>query len=138
MDKEKITVEVFIQAALGKVWEYWTKPEHIVNWNFANEDWQCPKATNELKVGGKFSSTMEAKDGSFGFDFEGVYDNIIEHQVIEYSMPDGRKVKIMFEDAGEATIVTESFDPESQNPMDLQKMGWQAILNNFKTYSEKA
>lgn len=136
MNNNKITVEVFVNAPLSKVWECWNEPKHMVNWCFASEDWHCPRASNDLKVGGKFTSRMEAKDGSFGFDFEGVYERLENEQLIDYSMEDGRKVNILFEDAGEATIVTETFDPENENPLEMQRMGWQAILNNFKSYTE--
>lgn len=136
MNNNKITVEVFVNAPVNKVWECWNEPKHMVNWCFASEDWHCPRASNDLKVGGKFTSRMEAKDGSFGFDFEGVYERLENEQLIDYSMEDGRKVNILFEDAGEATIVTETFDPENENPLEMQRMGWQAILNNFKSYTE--
>ncbi len=135
--KNKITVEVVVNADLQKVWNFWTKPEHIVNWNFASDDWHCPKATNDLRVGGKFSATMASKDGAMGFDFEGVYDEVIELKKIAYTMVDGRQVQVTFEKHGNATTVTEVFDPENQNPLEMQENGWQAILNNFKVYVEK-
>ncbi|MFI0429513.1 SRPBCC family protein [Mariniflexile sp. HMF6888] len=135
--KNKITVEIVVNTDLQKVWNFWTKPEHIVNWNFASDDWHCPKATNDLRVGGKFSATMASKDGAMSFDFEGVYDEVIELKRIAYAMVDGRQVLVTFEKHGNATTVTEVFDPENQNPLEMQENGWQAILNNFKVYVEK-
>jgi len=132
----KIIVEAIINAEPKTVWDYYTNPEHITKWNFANDDWHCPKAENDLRVGGKTTSRMEAKDGSFGFDFEGIYDDIIDHKKITYTMLDGRVVSITFEDLGSKTKVTTTFDAEQQNSMDMQRDGWQAILNNFKNYVE--
>ncbi len=133
---ENITVEATIEAPIEKVWETWTKPEHITQWSFASEDWFTPKAENDLRPGGKFSTRMEAKDGSFGFDFEGTYDEVTDHKLITYTLGDERKVKIEFEEKGDQTLVTETFDAETQNPVEMQKGGWQAILNNFKKYTE--
>lgn len=132
----KIKVEATVKGDLSKVWDSWTNPEHIVNWNFAGDDWHCPKATNDARTGGKFSSTMAAKDGSMGFDFEGVYDEVIDHQKIAYSLEDGREVSIHFEALGDSVKVTEIFDPENQNPVEMQQQGWQMIMNNFKKYTE--
>lgn len=134
--KQKITIETIVEAPIKTVWESWTLPEHIVNWNFASDDWHSPKAENDLKVGGTFRSRMEAKDGSMGFDFEGKYTKIENQKVIEYVMADCREVSIYFEDLGESTKVTETFDPESVNTLELQKNGWQAILDNFKKHTE--
>lgn len=136
MSTTKVTIEAIIPADNKKVWEFWTKPQHITKWNFASDDWQCPKAENDLKVGGKYSARMEAKDGSFGFDFEAIYDEIIDQKKIAYTMPDGRKAVTNFENMGEQTKVTTVFDAENQNPVEMQKSGWQAILNNFKKYTE--
>ena len=133
---EKITVQATIAADGEKVWEYWTKPEHITKWNFASDDWHCPHAENDLRVGGKLTSRMEARDGSFGFDFEGVYDEIIDGKKIVYTIADGRQVVTDFENAGNATKVTTVFDAENENPIDMQRAGWQAILDNFKRYVE--
>lgn len=133
---ETITIEATIEAPIEKVWETWTKPEHITQWSFASEDWFTPKAENDLRPGGKFSTRMEAKDGSFGFDFEGTYDEVTDHKLISYSLEDGRKVKIEFEEKGDQTLVKEIFDAETENPVEMQKAGWQAILNNFKKYTE--
>jgi uncharacterized protein YndB with AHSA1/START domain len=134
--KTEITVSVIVNAPLQKVWQFWTLPEHIKQWNFASDDWHTPKAENDLRVGGKFLSRMEAKDGSFGFDFLGVYDEIKENELITYTMGDDRKAKIIFINEGNATKVIETFEAENENSIELQQGGWQAILNNFKKYSE--
>ncbi len=134
MSTSKITVETTLNTELDKVWNYWTSPEHIVNWNFASDDWHCPKATNDIRTGGKFSSTMASKDGKMSFDFEGIYDEVIEHKKIAYSLEDGRQVLVTFENQNGKTTVTEQFDPENIHPEDFQKAGWQSILNNFKKY----
>ena len=131
-----LTVETTINASVSKVWEYWTKPEHITNWNNASDDWHTPSAANDLRVGGSFSSRMEAKDGSMGFDFSGIYDAITPNEYIEYTLGDGRKVKINFIADGNSTKVTESFDAETENSLELQQAGWQAIMDNFKKYTE--
>lgn len=131
-----ITVEMKVNAPLEKVWDYWTNPQHIVNWNCASEDWHAPHATNDLRVGGKFNSRMEAKDGSMGFDFEGEYTKVEQHIEIEYVLADARKVNIRFDSDGKETTVTETFDPENENTLELQRAGWQAILDNFKRYTE--
>ena len=136
-NKKIITVENTINAPVEKVWQYWTKPEHITQWNNASEDWHTPRAENDLREGGSFSARMEAKDGSFGFDFGGVYDSIIINKYIEYTLGDTRKVKITFTPDGKKTKVTESFEAESTNPVEMQKVGWQAILDNFKKYTEE-
>lgn len=133
---EPITVQVSINAGIIDVWAKWTKAEHIVNWNFAGDDWCCPRAENDLSPGGKLNWRMEAKDGSMGFDFEGEYKLIEPHKTIEYEIADGRKVTLRFETADNKTIVTETFDPESINSRELQQQGWQMILNNFKNYCE--
>jgi len=131
-----ITVESFINAPLEKVWDYWTKPEHIVRWNNASDDWHSPWAKNDLRVGGHFSARMEAKDGSTGFDFGGVYDVVKKHQCIEYTLGDERKVKINFTADGKATKLVESFESENTHSLEMQRNGWQAILDNFKKYTE--
>ena len=131
-----ITVEMKVNAPLEKVWDYWTNPQHIVNWNYASEDWHAPHATNDLRVGGKFNSRMEAKDGSMGFDFEGEYTKVEQHIEIEYVLADARRVNIRFDSDGKETTVTETFDPENENTLELQRAGWQAILDNFKRYTE--
>jgi uncharacterized protein YndB with AHSA1/START domain len=133
---EPITIEANINAPITKVWEKWTLPEHIMNWNFASDDWCCPHAENDLKVGGKFVSRMEAKDKSFGFDFGGTYDAVKKNELISYKMDDGRKARVKFIAKGITTTVIETFDPENVNPIEMQRGGWQAILNNFKKYAE--
>ncbi|WHY00324.1 SRPBCC family protein [Neobacillus sp. DY30] len=134
---KKITVETIVQAPVEKVWEYWTEPSHITKWNTASEDWHTPHAENDLRAGGKFLSRMEAKDGSFGFDFGGVYDEVRLHELIAYSLEDGRKVTITFRGQDNVTNVIETFDAETENSIELQQQGWQAILNNFKKYAEE-
>lgn len=136
MKTTKITVKAAISADTQKVWNYWTNPEHITNWNFASDDWHCPGAENDLKVGGKYSARMEAKDGSFGFDFEAIYNEIIDQKRITYTLTDGRQATTDFEDLDGNTKVTTTFDAESENSVDMQRDGWQAILNNFKKYTE--
>lgn len=131
-----LTVEATINAPVSKVWEYWTKPEHITQWSFASDDWHTPNAANDLRVGGSFSSRMEARDGSMGFDFGGIYDAVSPNEYIEYTLGDGRKVKINFIADGNSTKVVESFDAETENSLELQQGGWQAIMNNFKKYTE--
>jgi uncharacterized protein YndB with AHSA1/START domain len=121
---------------MSKVWQYWNEPEHIMNWAFASDDWAAPAAANDLRVGGKFSTTMAAKDQSASFDFEGVYSVVTEYKLIEYDMSDGRHVKVEFTDSPDGVKVIETFDPESENSEELQKNGWQAILDNFRKYVE--
>ena len=136
MKTTKVTIETIINAKPKKVWEYWTQPEHITKWNFASDDWHCPRAENDLRVGGKMNSRMEAKDGSFGFDFEAIYDEVKDQKRIVYTMLDGRVAETDFEDLGGKTKVTTTFDAENQNPVEMQKNGWQAILDNFKKHVE--
>lgn len=135
-NKTVITVQTTINAPVEKVWEYWTKPGHITKWNSASDDWHTPRAENDLRVGGNFSSRMEARDGSMGFDFGGTYDDVKNNEYIEYTMGDGRKVKVNFSGNDKTTTVVESFDAESTNSVEMQKGGWQAILDNFKKYTE--
>jgi|SRR5688572_26143770 len=132
----KITVESTVKAPVEKVWEAWTKPDHIVKWNYASDDWHSPWAKADFREGGDFSARMEAKDGSMGFDFHGVYDVIRTNEFIEYTIADGRKVQVKFTKEGNATRVTETFEAENTHPVELQKGGWQAILDNFKKYVE--
>lgn len=134
---KKITVETTVHLPVEKVWKYWTEPTHIKKWNNASDEWHTPIAENDLRAGGKFHSRMEAKDGSFGFDFGGIYDEVIVHEVIAYTMDDGRKVKITFKGQENETEVIETFDAETTNPIELQQQGWQAILDNFKKYAEQ-
>jgi uncharacterized protein YndB with AHSA1/START domain len=137
MSNTQITVSATIDAPLDKVWKYWTMHEHIINWNYASDDWHCPQATNNCVEGGAFCFAMAAKDGSFQFDFEGTYTEVIFYNKIAYTMPDNRTAKIYFEETENGTLVTEMFDAETMNPIDMQQAGWQAILNNFKRYTEK-
>lgn len=131
-----ITVKTTVNASLEKVWAFWTQPEHVMQWNNASDDWHCPKASNDLKVGGAFNYTMAAKDNSMSFDFEGKYSKVEEYSLIEYHIIDGRKVIIQFEKLDAGIQITESFDPENVHPKEFQQQGWQAILNNFKNYTE--
>jgi uncharacterized protein YndB with AHSA1/START domain len=133
-----ITVQAKIKAPIDKVWELWTLPEHITKWNNASEDWHTPYAENDLKVGGKFKSTMAAKDGSMRFDFIGTYSDVKQKKSIAYTMEDGRKAKVIFEVQGDDVEIRESFDPETQNSEVMQQQGWQAILDNFKKYVESS
>lgn len=139
MDNEaniEITVQATINAPVDKVWRLWTTPQHITKWNNANDEWHTPKAENELKAGGRFVYRMEAKDGSMGFDFGGVYDEVETNKKITYAIDDGRKVKIEFTGNGNETRVEETFEAEGTNSAELQRTGWQAILDNFKQYVE--
>lgn len=131
-----ITVSATVNAPISKVWETWNEPKHITQWNAASEDWHCPKSENDLRKDGSFSARMEAKDGSFGFDFGGTYDEVIPHKLISYTLEDGRKVDITFTAVEDITHVTESFVAENQNPVEMQQSGWQAILDNYKKYTE--
>lgn len=134
---EPIKIDITILAPVEKVWDYFNAPEHITKWNFAHESWHCPSAENDLQVGGKLKTRMEAKDGSFGFDLVGIYDEIVPFQLIKYHLEDGRKVEVWFEKIDEDTTkVTEIFDPETQNPVEMQRDGWYKILDNFHKYVE--
>lgn len=134
--KTAITVETTVQAPVAKVWEYWNQPEHIKKWAFASDDWHVPASENDLRTGGKFSTTMAAKDGSFSFDFGGVYTQVKEHKLIEYTLGDERKVSILFSSIGEATKIVETFEAEDTHSVEMQQSGWQSILDNFKKYTE--
>lgn len=136
MTDNRITIRATILADRKKTWDYYTLPEHITKWNFATDTWHCPTASNDLRVGGKYVARMEAKDGSFGFDFEAIYDEIIENKKIAYTMTDGRQATVDFISGGNQTEIELSFDAEKQNPKEMQRDGWQAILNNFKKYVE--
>ncbi|MDQ0878735.1 uncharacterized protein YndB with AHSA1/START domain [Paenibacillus sp. V4I3] len=133
---QTITVETTVHAPTEKVWEYWTEPQHIKKWSFASDDWHAPNAENDLRVGGKFLTRLEAKDGSFGFDLGGVYDEVRINEFISYTMGDGRKVAITFISLENDTKVIEAFEAETTNSIEMQKAGWQAFLDNFKKYSE--
>lgn len=141
---KNITVETIVHAPPEKVWDFWTQPEHIVKWAFALDEWEAPAAENDLRTGGKFKTVMAAKDKSAGFDFTGTYSAVKENELIEYDMDDndgpggkGRHVKVEFIKVPEGVRVIETFDPESQNSLEMQRNGWQAILNNFKKYCER-
>ena len=135
MKAQKITVQATINVDKNKVWNYYTNPKHITKWNFADPSWHCPSAENDMKIGGKYRARMEAKDGSFGFDFEAIYGEIIEGEQFTYQF-DGRTATVIFNVINNHTEITVIFDPENENPIEMQKGGWQAILNNFKKYTE--
>jgi uncharacterized protein YndB with AHSA1/START domain len=137
--KNRITVEALVHAPIEKVWRYWTEPEHITQWNAASDDWHSPRAENDLRVGGRFTARMEARDGSSGFDFGGTYTEVVPHERIAYVMggEDGRKVEILFQAEGDGVKVTETFDAEEENSLEMQKNGWQAIMDRFKKYVEE-
>lgn len=136
MSQETITVQQLVQAPQEKVWTYWTTPEHITQWNNASDDWYTPRAESDLRPGGRFTYRMEARDGSVGFDFFGTFDAVLPNKLLEYTLGDGRKVWLEFSPEGEGTKVVERFEPESVHPVDMQQAGWQAILDNFKKYTE--
>lgn len=133
---QAIIVETIVLRNAEKVWQCWNEPEHIKNWYFASDDWCAPEAANDLEVGGSFKIKMAAKDGSFSFDFEGKYLAVILNESISYILADGRKVEVKFIPTEDAMRIIETFDPENQNPIEMQKTGWQMILNNFKKYVE--
>lgn len=131
-----ITVEALVNAPLDTTWAFWTGPEHITQWNAASDDWHTPWAKNDLVPGGRFVARMEAKDGSMGFDFGGTYDEVVEQRKIAYTLDDNRKVTVSFSETDSGTRVVEEFEAEDENSAELQQQGWQAILNNFKRYTE--
>jgi uncharacterized protein YndB with AHSA1/START domain len=133
---EKITIETTVNAPVEKVWQMFSTPDDIVKWNSASDEWHSPRAENDLRTGGKFIYRMEAKDGSVGFDFTGIYDEVKAHESIMYTMEDGRKVQVSFKSSPNGTIVTETFDAENTHSIEIQKTGWQAILDKFKAYVE--
>ena len=134
--EKTITVETSIKAPIEQIWEFWTNPEHIINWNFATDEWFCPSAKNDLRPGGEFIWRMEAKDGSMGFDFIGTYDEIEQYKRIKYTLDDGRKTEITFSSIENSTEIIETFEAENLNSLEMQQTGWQSILNNFKKYAE--
>jgi uncharacterized protein YndB with AHSA1/START domain len=134
--KSIIPVCVKINIPIEMVWKYWTTPEDIVSWNNASDDWHMPRAENDLRVGGKFLYRMEARDGSMGFDFGGVYEKVIINKHISYTIGDGRKINIVFSAVENQTEVVETFEAENTNSTEVQRDGWQSILNNFKKYAE--
>lgn len=133
----QITVSTMINKPVDQVWTYYTEPAHITQWNAASDDWHSPRAENDLRVGGRFNSRMEARDGSEGFDFEGTYNEVKPNEKFAYTMDDGRKCEVVFAKDGNATELTVTFDAETENPVDFQRQGWQSILDNFKKYAEK-
>jgi uncharacterized protein YndB with AHSA1/START domain len=133
----KITVETVIKAELNKIWDAWNNPADIQQWNAAQDDWHTPRSSVDLREGGRFLSRMEARDGSAGFDFEGTYTRVVPRKTIEYRMSDGREVTVEFEERTGGVLVKETFDAETENPPELQRAGWQAILNNFGRYVEE-
>lgn len=136
MEKTKLKVSADVNAPVDKVWTLWNEPEHITKWNQASDDWHAPASRNDLRVGGEFSTTMAAKDGSFSFDFGGVYTEVDTHKKIAYTMGDGRTVVNTFTSKGDQTHIESVFEAESQNPEEMQQQGWQAIMNSFKKYAE--
>ena len=136
MKIKTITIEATTNAPVNDVWKYWTEPTHIKNWSFATDEWHCPHAENDLRVGGKFTTRMEAKDDSFGFDFSGTYTEVKPNKLISYTMSDGRKVDTEFSEQGDTTKIEQTFDAETENAIEMQKNGWQAILNSFKNYTD--
>ncbi|MCT4559781.1 MAG: SRPBCC family protein [Crocinitomicaceae bacterium] len=134
--KPKLKVHVTVGKPLGVVWDVWTNPEHITKWNAASEDWHTPTASNDLRTGGGFTFRMEAKDGSMGFDMGGVYTKVIDQEQISYIMADGRSVNVWFKEENGQVEVTEIFEAEDQNPIEMQQAGWQSIMDNFKKYTE--
>lgn len=134
--KTRLTVKTVVRIPVEKVWKYWTEPQHITQWNAASDDWHTTKAENNLEVGGRFVSRMEARDGSFGFDFGGTYTKIETNRLIEYTIDDDRKVSVEFISDGATTQIVEEFEAEDQNPAEMQQAGWQAIMDNFRKYAE--
>lgn len=136
MENEKLEISALVKADPKRVWECYTAPEHITQWNFAAPEWHCPHAENDLRPGGKYLARMEARDGSMGFDFEGIYSVVTPQQNLVYALSDGRTVETQFVGAEGGVRVSTRFDPDPDNPLDMQRMGWQAILDNFKSYTE--
>ncbi len=134
---DPITVEIMVLVPPVKAWEVWTSPEHIPNWAFASDDWEAVNPESDLQVGGKFKTTMQAKDGSNGFDFSGSYTVVEEPEILEYVLDDGRKVRVEFTPVPDGTQILQTFDPENENDIEFQKQGWQAFLNNYKKYAEQ-
>lgn len=137
MATDTITVRTRVDAPRSATWHYYTESEHVVNWNFASEDWHCPAAINDLRVGGDFRITMAAKDGSMSFDMAGTYDEVDPERHIAYTLSNGRQVTVDMEESSGSTEVTVTFDPEQDHPLDQQRDGWQSILDNFRKYAEQ-
>ena len=137
MNSEKqITVEATVNASVENAWNLWTEPDHIIKWCQASPEWHVPKAENDLRIGGRFTTTMAAKDGSMSFDFGGMYTSLVKNNFIAYTIDDGRKVEVTFSPTGDSTFISETFEMEDANPSEMQKGGWQAILESFKSYAE--
>jgi uncharacterized protein YndB with AHSA1/START domain len=136
MGNKSITIEAIIKKPIDRVWEKWTLPQHIVGWNNASEDWYTPAAENDLRVGGSFNYKMAARDSSFCFDFGGIYDEVIYCKKIAYTIGDGRKVVVEFNELVGCVKAVETFEAEEANSLEMQRTGWQAILDNFKRYAE--
>lgn len=136
MNEDPITVETTVDAPIKTVWECWTNPKHITRWAFGSDDWETPEAENDLREGGTFKTVMAAKDGSASFDFTGTYTLVIDQKVIEYELDDGRQVRTLFKETPDGVLITQTFDPENENPIDMQRTGWQSILDNFKQHTE--
>ena len=132
----KITIEACVKSDIGKIWRAWNTPEDIVRWSTASDDWHTTRSTVDLREGGKFCSRMEAKDGSFGFDFEGTYTKVVVNQQLEYVMDDNRGVTIIFTEVDDGVRILQTFDAEDENSMEQQREGWQNILNNFVRFVE--
>lgn len=132
----KITVETVVKSELAKVWEAWNTPADILQWNAASEDWHTTRSEVDLRAGGAFRARMEARDGSFGFDFEGTYTRVVPRELVEFRMSDGREVRVEFAEQPDGVRVRETFDAESENPAEMQRQGWQAILDNFRRHVE--
>ena len=132
----RVTVSTVVNKPLSHVWDRYTAPEHITQWNSASDDWHCPRAENDLRTGGRFSSRMEARDGSVGFDFGGTYSEVKPQEKFAYTMDDGRTCEVRFDREGNGTKVTVTFDAETENPVEMQRGGWQSILDNFRKYAE--
>ena len=135
-EKTVITVKADVNAPAAKVWEMWVSPKHITQWNNASDEWHTPSAESDVREGGRFTARMEAKDGSMGFDFAGQYNLVQPTEKLRYTLDDGRKVEVLFSEEDNITTITESFEAETQNSVELQQQGWQAILDNFKKYAE--
>ena len=134
--KHKVTVETVVDKDVEEVWKFWTSPEHITNWNFATPEWHCPTAEHELEVGGKLKYHMAAKDGSMAFDYIATFEKIKPNELLEYVLDDERKVTVNFNRQNGSTKIIEVFEVEDEYSMDMQRQGWQAILDNFKSYAE--
>lgn len=131
-----ITIETTLNQPIEKIWDYWTNPEHITHWMFASDDWCAPSAENDLIVGGKFKTRMESRDGTEGFDMEGIYTEVKQYKSLAYEFGD-RKARVEFIPVEGGIKIIETFDPETENPVDMQRSGWQAILDNFKKYAQQ-